>query len=306
MADADGRNGGTSSTSGLDAPEVRFVIEDDSVRDVPRTAAPADDDAARAPREGRIGRLVAASEEQRPPRGDRASTSTPTRPGSSAATASPTSTVRTVDVSDASGNAGSGGDDQPELPGWLAGSDAPTSRNRRLPLRSTAGDDLLDLQVRHLLVTVVFGVLTTAGLIVIANTAVGRSLSLYYPVAIVGSLGGTAHTYRRLRAHADADAEVLAAIPRSLAIAQVYLSPIIGAAFAVVLHTIFVGGLLQGEVFPTFTCAGDAYDNYARFADCGPSTNSDVALALVWAFLAGFAEHWVPTLLDGLVPKSED
>ena len=162
--------------------------------------------------------------------------------------------------------------------------------------------DLVSLQARHLGFVVVASVaLGVVALVLLGNTARGLSLSLAYPVALLGSAGGTANAYRRLQRLQATDRSLREKVPATLAVLQVYLSPVTGAVFALVLYVLFLAGLLQGDLFPHFACAAEPFTSFGRFADCGPSTNSDVAMALVWAFVAGFGEHFVPNVLDHLV-----
>jgi hypothetical protein len=162
--------------------------------------------------------------------------------------------------------------------------------------------DLVSLQARHLGFVVVASVaLGVVALVLLGNTSRGLSLSPAYPVALIGSAGGTANAYRRLqRLQATAPAR-RDEVPAALAVLQVYLSPVTGGVFALVLYVLFLAGLLQGDLFPTFACAAEPFTDFGRFADCGPSTNSDVAMALVWAFVAGFGEHFVPNVLDRFI-----
>lgn len=85
-----------------------------------------------------------------------------------------------------------------------------------------------------------------------------------------------------------------------------WLSPLLGAIFAVVLMLMFVAGFLQGTVFPTF--ANVLHDKAAvGFFDVAwhtlPVSSADYAKLYVWAFLAGFAERLVPDSLDRLAGK---
>jgi len=83
--------------------------------------------------------------------------------------------------------------------------------------------------------------------------------------------------------------------------------PIIGAIAAVVLYLIFVGRLLEGGLFPSFSCrkgmeclsVPDLMNNY------WPSYPEDYGKVLVWTFAAGFSERLVPDVLQGLVSKEE-
>lgn len=165
-------------------------------------------------------------------------------------------------------------------------------------------DDIVDLQVRHLSIVVALMVVVGVGvLVLLGNTRLGASVSLVYPTALLGATGGTATMARRILRLRDAPAIVRAAVPRRMAVAQVYVSPVVGATFAAVVYAVFLAGLLQGDLFPTFACASDPFEDFGTFATCNPATNADVAMALVWGFVAGFAEHWVPNVLDGFLPR---
>lgn len=164
----------------------------------------------------------------------------------------------------------------------------------------------------------------------------------------------------------------------------IFLSPISGAIFSVVLYLMFTGGLLSGKIFPRITTIGGAAVDLAAAAspppkpspamsvspaptpagaprasaspiatpqpsltatptpsvvptiapsiapsiamtptpspsvvtdkpvelnmflkETGPATGFDYALLLIWAFIAGFAERFVPDALNRLVARNE-
>ncbi|HSH05246.1 MAG TPA: hypothetical protein VLL52_22210 [Anaerolineae bacterium] len=79
---------------------------------------------------------------------------------------------------------------------------------------------------------------------------------------------------------------------------RIYLAPFIGGIFAFVLYILFMAGFIEGTFFPQFEGVGEAYTGFVDFASgTRPATNSDMAKALIWAFLAGFSERIVPTFL---------
>ena len=81
--------------------------------------------------------------------------------------------------------------------------------------------------------------------------------------------------------------------------------PIVGAIASVVLYLVFVGGFVEGGLFPNISCAegktcnalGELMENYS------PTEPQDYGWALVWGFIAGFSEQFVPDLLQSLVAK---
>ncbi len=87
---------------------------------------------------------------------------------------------------------------------------------------------------------------------------------------------------------------------------QIFLSPIFGGLFAVVLYGVFVSGIIQGELFPKFKGAEDNFSTPYEFSsNTIPATNADMSKAILWAFIAGFAEGFVPNFIDKLVKDNE-
>jgi hypothetical protein len=67
---------------------------------------------------------------------------------------------------------------------------------------------------------------------------------------------------------------------------------LLGAVFASVLLFTFIGGLVQGSLFPSIQ-VGSWTDLNLRVPDWSK--------LLVWSFIAGFSERFVPDLLDNLI-----
>jgi len=165
-----------------------------------------------------------------------------------------------------------------------------------------AVQDVVAVQVRHLAyVLIATLVVAIVGFVILGNTNIGQGLSMVYPVALVGTVGGSANAARRIQRLNMRPGDVQDEVPLRLAVAQTYLSPAIGGTFAVLLYCIFLAGILQGGFFPAFECAHQPFHDYASFASCNPTTNADASMALVWGFVAGFAERFVPNVLDGFI-----
>jgi len=87
---------------------------------------------------------------------------------------------------------------------------------------------------------------------------------------------------------------------------QIYVSPFIGGVFATVLYGIFIGGLIQGSLFPEFSADKQAFKGFKEFAiNAVPNSNADMAKAIVWAFIAGFSEGFVPNFISKLTKEAE-
>ncbi|MEM9446828.1 MAG: hypothetical protein AAGA18_15920 [Verrucomicrobiota bacterium] len=87
---------------------------------------------------------------------------------------------------------------------------------------------------------------------------------------------------------------------------QIFLSPIFGGLFAFVLYGIFASGIIQGELFPNFKSAEEEFITpYEYSSNTLPATNADFSKAILWAFIAGFTEGFVPNFIDKLVKDNE-
>lgn len=75
----------------------------------------------------------------------------------------------------------------------------------------------------------------------------------------------------------------------------------VAVAFACVLYLIFMGGLLRGGLFPEFRGAGTMFRDVESFVLLvHPASNADFAKLMVWSFIAGFSEKFVPNLISQL------
>lgn len=90
----------------------------------------------------------------------------------------------------------------------------------------------------------------------------------------------------------------------------IFIAPLSGAIFATALYLIFAATLAEGALFPKIfvppTPRGATSVTFGIFAGAtGPSAGVDYAKLIVWSFIAGFAERFVPDALDRLIAKSQ-
>lgn len=177
------------------------------------------------------------------------------------------------------------------------------------------------------------------------------------PVVIaMGMIGGYISLQQRIQSVPSTGDPIMNIAELSNSQFSVFLSPISGAVFAVLLYIIFIAGLLTGPLFPKISspipkCEGkpneaalklsrdtslkssattvasgesgnsiptvsanantsepepcsDTTDFTAFVKQTGPKTGVDFAMLLVWAFIAGFAERFVPDTIDRLISQA--
>jgi hypothetical protein len=87
------------------------------------------------------------------------------------------------------------------------------------------------------------------------------------------------------------------------------IPPLVGAIAAATLYVIFAAGLIKGDMFPLFHLSAvnprpDDFDNFVN--NWQPVAPIDYAKAIVWAFIAGFSERFVPDMLERLGTKQAE
>jgi len=127
-------------------------------------------------------------------------------------------------------------------------------------------------------------------------------------VIVMGAIGGFASMQRRLQGTGNADPlGTLIGLERG-GMVVVLLSPLSGAMFAIVLYLIFTGHFITGELFPEIvTSDGKAQvvSVLSFIRDTHVASGIDMAKLLIWSFIAGFAEQFVPDVLNRLVTPNK-
>lgn len=122
-----------------------------------------------------------------------------------------------------------------------------------------------------------------------------------------GIIGGFVSSQRRMESIPSDGDPLISVFGLDSADYYLWLSPLLGAIFAVILTLMFMAGILKGSLFPDFSIVKvDGGLSYFEFAwKMLPKSGDDYAKLFVWSFLAGFAERLVPDSLDRLSSKLE-
>lgn len=79
----------------------------------------------------------------------------------------------------------------------------------------------------------------------------------------------------------------------------------VAIVFATVLYFVFVGEFLYVDIFPHFVQSENKVTTVLDFfVTVDPESYQDVAKIVVWSFVAGFCERFVPNLVAGFVSRA--
>jgi len=86
------------------------------------------------------------------------------------------------------------------------------------------------------------------------------------------------------------------------------IPPLVGAISAAILYLVFAGQVITGPFFPDFSCeVPDACDRFQGFlSSWSPKEAADYAKSIVWGFIAGFSERFVPDILNRVASNSAE
>ena len=135
----------------------------------------------------------------------------------------------------------------------------------------------------------------------------GRGISALPTVFLVGTLGGFVSALRRLYAfhRIFPSGFFFRWLKNASAYLVVYslIPPVVGGVAAVALYVLFSSQMVTGDLFPTFACASGTgtCDTFPGFvANWQPAAAREYGKVLVWGFIAGFSERFVPDILNRL------
>jgi hypothetical protein len=131
-----------------------------------------------------------------------------------------------------------------------------------------------------------------------------HSIDILFMVFTAGATGGLLSLQRRLQS-LPSYGESLSDLVELSGRMTVRFTPIIGGVFAIVLFLIFASGLASGTLFPKMPDSATLHDIRGFIEDLEPASTAEWGKLLVWSFIAGFAERFVPDTLDRLIARSE-
>jgi hypothetical protein len=159
----------------------------------------------------------------------------------------------------------------------------------------------LSLQARR---TLIF-ILAAIGVFSAVAFKFGRGwVDIWGLVFAAGATGGLVSLQRRLQA-LPSHGESLSDLVELSSGITIKLAPAVGGTFALVLFLMLCSGLLTGPLFPDFVPKSNIPDFIAFATSVTPTNTAQWAKLLLWSFIAGFAERFVPDTLDRLIARSE-
>lgn len=127
-------------------------------------------------------------------------------------------------------------------------------------------------------------------------------------VTLLGAVGGFVSLLRRLQSVSIEGSRLLGLIEMEYGKwSLLFQSLFSGSIFALLLLLIFAAGLVKGDLFPDLhQLAARENDNFvALLWPLAKGNTGEFHKLLVWSFIAGFAEQFVPDILDQLTARQQ-
>jgi hypothetical protein len=169
-------------------------------------------------------------------------------------------------------------------------------------------EEIRDRISKRVASVILVGLAVIAAVFSLTVFGISQPYSASLPTAIfAGAMGGLLSLQQRYQS-ASRDGDPIDSISQLMHNwPKVFLPAINGAIFAFVLYMLVRAGLLAGDVFPKFSSEdnknGLVLLDFLRQGR--PEAASDYAKLIVWSFIAGFAERFVPDTLSRFINKRE-
>jgi hypothetical protein len=166
---------------------------------------------------------------------------------------------------------------------------------------STRCKNLLIVTKRLILMTLI--ALVFVAVIFLITLITGKRFMVSWACFGCGLVGGFVSIQQRLKDVSDEELDLL-----SRSWFQILLIPVYGGIFALVLYLAFLGGIVEGALFPRLTIPSfgtppSSEDMKNLFISTYPTTGVDVAKLIFWSFVAGFSERLVPQIISNTEKK---
>jgi hypothetical protein len=116
-------------------------------------------------------------------------------------------------------------------------------------------------------------------------------------VFFTGVVGGIVGLQNRLKNFTDEDLLLL-----NKSVMYLLLAPLVGGFMAMLLKVLFISGLLDGQMFPTFVSnsgdAGTAEKGIGVLFEVRAESYQDYGKLVFWSFVAGFSERFVTRIIS--------
>jgi hypothetical protein len=125
-----------------------------------------------------------------------------------------------------------------------------------------------------------------------------------WAVFLCGIIGGFVSIQQRIKTVTDDELSLL-----TKSWFQILLVPVFGGVFSLVLYSLFLSGIISGNLFPAFYIPEpsnkipDATFIIDFFTKTYPATGQDFSKLLFWSFVAGFSERFVPQIITSVSDK---
>lgn len=142
--------------------------------------------------------------------------------------------------------------------------------------------------------------------LVLLLASLGYQLNVMFAVFFCGAVGAVVNNYFRLAKISASKVSMELALANPAVTIQMWVSLLLSGILGFVAFGLFLSGIVQGPLFPKFSALEGGYANLTNFlGSVAPEKNHDVAKALVWAFVSGFSERFIPSVLDAIVDKAQ-
>jgi hypothetical protein len=151
--------------------------------------------------------------------------------------------------------------------------------------------------------------IVVVGIVVLIIAFHARVGDLLLIVLLAGGAGGTMSLVQRIQSLPEVDPILLRLSGRGVVIQSLIIPPLTGMIFAVVLYMMFIGKVVSADFIPKFTNPPDpksvtkglTFDEF--FIGTNPVDAVSYGLMIAWAFVAGFAERFVPDAIGRMTAQ---